>query len=232
MNYITTGLNDQHWKNWGNSWIISLKMFGNHPMNQVIVVGFNLSKTVKKQIEEFGSILIEGEFTGDYQSDIFHHTAQYIIDNKLEGKIVYWDIDCFFQEDVTNIFKEIEDKFVISDNYASGFLAAKTERWIYLKDIKKTINFFDDHDIFNYLTSKNLNLSKVDNTWNFTDIPKLKDINNKLCYLNVIQKVIHPAGSIKMFLENKNIFFHERYKELFVQNKKLIGKLIRKGNQK
>jgi hypothetical protein len=63
----------------------------------------------------------------------------------------------------------------------------------------------------------------IDNTWNFTDVTHLKDVNGLLTYKEQVQKVIHPSGPIKPFLDDRNLVFWERHKDFyqkFIEKKK------------
>ena len=67
------------------------------------------------------------------------------------------------------------------------------------------------HEFFKYYSKFKI----IDNTWNFADVANLQISKEKLMYKNQVQKVIHPKGDSKNFLEGKNILFWERYERIF-----------------
>ena len=213
--YAVTGFDERYWQTWGASWLLSLKEFAKHDPEQIIIVGYDLSQNVKKKIEETGAWLLPGKFTGDFRKDTLKTIAEFA--NGETGIYAYWDADAFFQEDISEVFDLAKDNFVYSSNRNPGFLAGPHYQWMYLRDIQNMMNFAgNDNDLYwCLLTHFDKFTAKVDDTWNFTDVPHLKDVEGLLRYNDKVQKVIHPSGPIKPFLDDRKIVFWERYKDLY-----------------
>jgi hypothetical protein len=229
--YVVTGFDENYWYFWGSSWLASLREFSKQSPEQIIVVGFNLSENTKSKINDTGVSL----FSGIYSGNIRYDTIQFITDlaKKENAIFAYWDADVFFQDDISEIFKIANNDLVVCSNLNQGFLAGPSHRWMFMSDILNIMSFFNDKsDPCNFLIKYHDDfITKIDNTWNFTDIPHLKDVDNKLSYKNQLQKVIHPTGQIKIAVKNKNILFFERHKDLHQTiNRKKVGyhKLINK----
>jgi hypothetical protein len=224
-NYIVTGFDEAYWERWGASWLISLKEIANYN-GEVIVVGFNLSQSTKNKLLEHKVNCIQGVYSGNYRNDIFKCIAEFAKTNC--GKFVYWDADVYFQENIDDIFDLIHDDFLITANV--GFLAGSSGRWTKILDIYSMFLLAKSNDdIFQCLVKHFSNfIFKIENCWNFADIPNLKDLNKKLVIKDKIQKVIHPCGSVKNVLDGRNILFWEREKDLYRQffEKKTSRKLV------
>lgn len=213
--YVVTGFDERYWQTWGASWLISLKEIAKHDPDFIIVIGFELSPATKTKLLEAGVMLIPGKPTWNMRSEIFRCISE--LANGEPGIYAYWDADAFFQEDISEVFDLAKNNFIVSDNRSPGFLAGPYFQWTYLRDIQNIMSYFGDTSdvhlcILNYFDKF---ITKIDSTWNFTDIPHLKDVDGKLSYNNQVQKVIHLSGPIKMFLPNRDLVFWERYKDLF-----------------
>lgn len=229
--YVVTGFDENYWYFWGSSWLASLREFTKHSPDQIVVVGFNLSENTKSKINDTGVSFFSEVHSGNIRSN----TIRFITDlaKKENAIFAYWDADVFFQDDISDIFKIANNDLVVSSNLNQGFLAGPSHKWLLMKDILNIMSFVNDkNDPCKFLIDHYDDfILKIDNTWNFTDIPHLKDIDNKLSYKNQLQKVIHPTGQIKMAMKNKNILFFERFKDLHLSiNRKKVGshKLINK----
>jgi hypothetical protein len=222
-NYIVTGFNEESWRLWGVSWLVSIKELAKFDTKKVIIVGFGLSFNTKNKITDTGATLL----TGDFSTDIRNGTIKVITDlaKKSSAIFAYWDVDVFFQTDISEIFEIAKNDLVVSANKSKGFLAGPSNRWSHISNILNIMCFFDDkRDFYDCLISNFKNfIVEVDSTWNFTDIPHLKDVDGYLTYKNQIQKVIHPTEEIKNVLSNRNILFWERYKDLYQSMERKIS---------
>lgn len=231
-NYVVTGFNEEYWNLWGASWLISLLEFAKYDPNLIVVVGFNLSANTKSKIIDTGVMLLPGVYSGDIRCDTMRAITDFA--KKEVAIFAYWDADVYFQEDISEIFKIAKDDLVVSANRSPGFLAGPSYQWMCVQDVLNMMNFMNDkgslHEcLLNHFTKF---IVKTNNTWNFTDIPHLKDVDGKLTHKDQVQKVIHPTGQIKRTLNNKNIFFWERHKDLhqLVNRKKIsVRKLMAKS---
>jgi len=214
-NFVITGFNESYWQKWGISWLASLKHIAKHDPNQIIIFGYDLSPGTQKKIVESGIQLLPGKYSGDIRSDTLFAICE--LASKKPGIYVYWDADVYFQEDISEIFKLANEDILVSSNQNHGFLAAPDYQWFYMKDLFKLISFVGDtatiHEcLFGSFQKFTV---QVDNTWNFVDLPRLKNNEDLLTYKDKVQKVIHPSGHLKLLLNNRNILFWELHKDLY-----------------
>jgi len=230
--FAVTGFDERYWQTWGASWLISLKEIAHHDPDHIVVVGFDLSPPTKTKILETGAMLLPGKPTWHLRSEIFRCISELAAGE--QGIYAYWDADTFFQEDIGEVFDLAKDNFVITANRNAGFLAGPAFQWVYLRDIQNVMSYFGDTNevhscIISYFDKF---ITKIDSTWNFTDIPHLKDVGGKLTHNDKVQKAIHFSGPIKMFLSNRDLVFWERHKDLFqkfMEKKKHLHKLVPKS---
>lgn len=232
-NYVVTGFDEEYWHLWGASWLVSLREFAKYDPEHIVIVGFNLSSNTKAKILDTGAMLFPGISSGDIRSDTMRAITDFA---KKEAAIfAYWDADVYFQDDISEVFKLAKDDLVVSSNGSPGFLAGPSYQWMCVCDVLNIMSFMNDKSSIHECLTKHFDkfVTKIDNTWNFTDIPHLKDAaDDKLAYKGQIQKVVHPSGHIKRTLNNRNIFFWERHKELHqsVDRKKNgVRKLVSKS---
>jgi len=214
-NYVVTGFDEAYWHLWGVSWLVSLREIAKHDPERIVIVGFGLSTNTKSKILETGAMLFTGISFGDIRSDTLRAIANFA--KKESAVFAYWDADVSFQDDISEIFKIAKDDLVVSSNRSHGFLVGPSYQWMCVQDILNIMSFMNDKGSFHECLINHFGkfLVKTDNTWNFTDIPHLKDVDGKLTYKGQIQKTVHPTGQIKRMLNNRNIFFWERHKELY-----------------
>lgn len=213
MNIVITGFNEHYWTTWGSSWIASLFDMGFK--ETIYIVDCGLYDKTKEKIESKNITVVPCvSKSNDIRYDIFLTILSF--SKNIEGKIIYWDTDVFFQEDIQSIFDLVKDKFVSTKS--QGFLGASSRCWQNIKDISKFYTTFNKHIdskvifesiIFDY---KEL-VEIIDDTWNYTDISDFSIENNKVKFKNQVPKVIHFTGINKDIFKDKNIFFHERFKE-------------------
>ena len=214
-NYVVTGFSEEYWKLWGASWLVSLKELSKYDPEQIAIIGYDLSTSAKNKITDSGVMLFAGETTGNIRND----TLRAIVDfaKKESAIFAYWDADVFFQEDISEIFSLAKDDLVISSNMTQGFIAGPPYQWMLVQDVLNMMDFLNDKGDFHHVLIRHFGnmITEVDDTWNFSDIAHLKDLEGKLAYKGHVQKVIHPAGQIKRTLVNKGIFFWEKYSDLY-----------------
>lgn len=231
-NYVVTGFDEGYWHLWGESWLISIREFAKIDPQNIVVVGFNLSNHTKNKIIGLGVTLLSGISLVDIRRDTMRAIVE--LAKKENAIFAYWDSDVFFQEDISEIFNIAKDDLIVSSNQNPGFLAGPSYQWMCVQDILNIMNFANDKGSLHECLISHFGkfVVKTDDTWNFIDIPHLKDVNNKLTYKGQIQKVVHPSGDIKRTLVNRRIFFWERHKELYqsIDRKKIVSrKLIPKS---
>ena len=214
-NYVVTGFDESYWQKWGISWLASLIYLAKHDVDQTIIFGYDLSSGTQKKITDAGVRLLPGKSSGNIRSDTLRAICK--LASKEQGVYAYWDADVYFQEGISEIFKLANDDIVISSNQNHGFLAAPDYQWFYMNDLFNLISFVEDkaslHDcLFGSFSKIPV---RVDNTWNFVDLPRLKNKDDVLTYKDKVQKVIHPSGHLKLLLTNRNILFWELHKELY-----------------
>lgn len=232
-NYVFTGLDENYWTHWGSSWIYSLREVAKYGQ-EIVVVDCGLSDSSRKKIVEKNATIIKNEENGEIRLRTIKEISKYAKSNK--GNFVYWDADVFFEECIDDIFKEIKDRIVFSENKNIGFVAGPYYQWVFLEDVYSYTNLAKQNPRSQILFNCVLNnfekfTTYVSNTWNFTD---LKIINDKNLEVDGGKpKVIHPTGLIKFSLENKGFLFHERKNEeylKFIENKTVnFRKLIKKS---
>lgn len=223
-NYVVTGFNEKYWQLWGASWLISLKELAKHDVTQIAVVGFGLSSNTINKINDTGVVLFSGKSTGCIRNDVLRSIVD--LARKESAIFAYWDADVFFQEDISEIFSLAQNDLVISSNKTQGFIAGPSHQWMLVHDILNMMNFLKDKGDFHDVLIRHFSnmIIELDNTWNFSDIPHLKDIEGKLTYKGLVQKVIHPSGQIKKTLSNKGVLFWERHNDLYrlIERKKTV----------
>jgi hypothetical protein len=226
--YIVTGFDESYFK-YGAAWLASLKKFANYD-GEVFVVGYNLSKTTENKIIESGAKLILAEQTDEFREKTLWHILK-ISEYVEDGVLAYWDADTYFQSDISEVFNLAKDFIVGTSN--PGFLAATAKRWKAIYTINKFRKLvYSDLELHVILTKyfSHSILKIIDDSWNFIDIPKLKEIDGVLQSKEVIPKAIHLSSNIKSILANRNILFWERYpdlhKEIFETKKSYKRKLV------
>lgn len=232
-NYAITGFDDNYWNLWGASWIISLRELAGFNPENTVVVDFDLSTNTKSKILDTGVILIPGTI---HSRDLRCDTMRAIVDlaKKEDAIFAYWDADAYFQEDIDEIFQIAKNDLVVSSNRIHGFLAGSSHQWMCVENILNIMSFMNDKGSFHECLINHFEkfILKTSNSWNFTDIPHLKDIDGKLTYQGQVQKVVHLTGPIKRTLGNRNIFFWNRYENLYLSkdgNKNVTRKLMPKS---
>jgi hypothetical protein len=207
-NIVLTGFDENYWQQWGLSWIISLKEFAKFN-GSIIVVGFNLSTTTVSKLAEFGVTLLTGE-----GKDIRVGTLNAIQKIQFENPCVvaFWDADVYFQEEIDEIFDLAKNQIVITNN--AGFIAFPNEKYSDIKEMQDMVTFVEGVFVFDYLKHYGVNISIIDDTWNYVDLPNLQEVDGKLG-TDKVQKVIHPSGHIKTLLTGKNLTFWDRYKDIY-----------------
>lgn len=193
------------------AWLASLQKLAEYKDN-IIVVGFNLTQITQNKLADANVTLIPSFAQSNYRHHTLLEISQYAKNN--EGIFAYWDADVYFQDSIDPIFDLAKDNFVATVNSNLGFLAGPDYLWKTISKINSLMQFTDDkRDLFicvlNYFEKF---FTHVNNTWNFTDVANLSDIQG-LSYKGILQKVIHPSGIIKTMLANKNILFQERHPE-------------------
>lgn len=211
--YIVTGFDENYFK-YGAAWLASLKKFANYD-GEIFVIGYDLSKKTENKIIETGAKLIQSKKPKDFREDIFWHIfqmSQYVQD----GVLAYWDADVYFQSDILDVFNLAKNHIVATTN--PGFLAAPAKKWKAIQTINKFRNLvYSDlklHAVLTKYFSHDI-LKIIDDSWNYTDVPKLKEIDGILQSKDLVPKTIHVSGNIKLLLANRGILFWERYPELY-----------------
>ena len=220
-NYVVTGFDEKYWPRWGQSWFLSLKEVAKH--DDIIVVGFNLSQSTTEKISSCAKV-ISHSATCNFRSETLRQICSYA--SSQPGTYAYWDATAYFQEEIKGIFSLVNGKIAITSE--PGFLAASHSEWKIISEIQKVMDFTGANDLHEVLKKHFPNfVAVVDDTWNFTDIPALREFDGKLAIKENIKKVIHPKKNIQSMLANQNILFSERYKHLFPEKKKSVRKLIK-----
>jgi hypothetical protein len=205
-----TGFNEEY-SNYGLSWLISLRNLAQYN-GDIKIFGYDLSTSTKSIIKKFDVDLIECQNCSNIRNDVL------IKIKNISGKIAFWDADAWFQDKIDEVFDL--DEIATTEN--QGFFYAP--KWKILGDLIE----FSTRNNLNFNLSKQFNYLciKLDPTWNYTKIIDLKN-DEKLTCQNSIVKVVHPAGQIKKHLENLNIFFWDRHKDLFLKHtKKSFRKIV------
>lgn len=215
-NYVITGFNEKYWHLWGESWLISLSKIAKHNIENIIIIGFDLPERIKEKIIATGVVLINRKTSGLIQSETLKAIAGF--SKKESGIFAYWDADVYFQDNINDVFNLAKNDLIVSENCNSGFIAGTNQHWLHLNDLFNTMDFIGHKEtLFQCLIANFKSSIKVldNNIFNFTDMTLLKDIDGKLTYNEEVQKVVHPSGKIKDFLQNRNLLFWERHKDLY-----------------
>lgn len=225
MKAVFTGFNENYWHLWGMSWLTSLQKIAQYK-GDIFVVGFNLTEITQQKLVNAGVNLINSTADSNYRQNTLLEINRFA-KNK-DGVFVYWDADAYFQEPIDSIFDLAKETLVITTNSNLGFIAGPANQWqIFEKMNSLMASFNDERNLFtSVLVYFDGLFNRIDDTWNFTNIGNLKDLNGKLIYKDKVQKVIHLSGFIKDCLNNKNILFQERYKEYNSLFKKRTLKFI------
>lgn len=228
MNFITTILSENFWNPWGISWISSLIEFADTKA-KIIVIDCGLSgKTYKKLIELGVSVLPNVPSKGFQQTALT--TIQKFDSGKKENKYLFFDADIWFQMPVDELFDVVDDRFLLTNNLNFGFLGFSSESFKKYEIIQNYCSFTHDDDPFICLVNHFPNfVKKVDDKYNFNKLPELKTKEGMLVYNDEPQVALHFQGILKSCSNKKNLFYHERYPDLFAkynESKKFISKVI------
>jgi len=227
LNFITTILNENYWNPWGISWISSLIEFADTKA-KIIVVDCGLSaKTLKKLIELGVTVLPHIEANG-FQKTAFLTVKKF--DNNKGNKYLFFDADIWFQLPVDELFDQIDDRFLICKNLNYGFLGFSSESFNKFDMIQTFCSYTHDDDVFACLVKHfPYSLNKIDNKYNFNNLPELKTKDGMLVFNEEPQVTIHFQGVLKTCSGKKNLLYHERYPDLFAkynETKKFISKIV------
>lgn len=212
-NYIVTGFNEDYVK-WGAAWLASLYAFAKYK-GEVLVFDFGLPNRVKAKIESMGAKTIQTEYTGDYRSDIFKSIAK--LSQSEDALFAYWDADVQFQTPIDEIFELAKNKLICSTH--AGFLAGPSYQWLFVQNIIDTCKFLDVKDDLYLISNQYYSnfLTKIEDTWNYSNIAKLKNIDGFLYAKEELIKVVHVPNNFKMYAMNRGVFFWERHENLYNQ---------------
>lgn len=208
--FVVTGFNEEY-ANYGLSWLISLRNLAQY-QGDITIFGYDLSTVTKATVRKFDVNLVEHPNCINIRNDVLSKIKN------VSGKIAFWDADVWFQDKIDEIF-DIDE---IAVTESQGFFYAS--KWKFLGEIIE----FSTRNNLNLDFSKQFNYccKTLDSTWNYTNIIDLKN-NETLTSQNSTVKVVHPSGKIKNHLDNLNILFWERHKELFLKNtKKSFRKIV------
>jgi hypothetical protein len=234
-NYVFTGLNEKYWAHFGSSWIYSLREVAQYK-GEVVVIDFGLLDSSKNKLKEKEVKIIESK--EEEKEDIRRKTLQEIasFSKKNKGNFVYWDADVFFEGNIDQVFNEINDKIILTQNKNPGFVGGPYYQWAFIEDTIRLMSLAKQKtsstaviECLNNHFGKFLN--HVSNTWNFTDLTQID--TKKIDVDGEKPKVMHPTGVLKSLLENSGFLFHNRQNEgylRFVENKSInFRKLIKKS---
>ena len=225
--YIVTGFNEEYAK-WGSAWIASLQAFGDY-QDEVLIYDFGIPDALKNKIESIGAKVLTVEFTGNYRNDIFKSIAK--LAKQEDSVFCYWDADTHFQSSIKEIFDVAANKLLCTTH--PGFLAGQSYQWLLIQDLIDTFQFLDVKDDLHIILNQYYSefLTKIDDTWNYSNITKLKNKDGFLYAKDELVKVIHVPNNFKIYASNRNIFFWERHESIYnriYDSKKInIRKLVR-----
>lgn len=225
MNFLITGLNQKYYDPYGISWIASLKELAKTTVKPV-VIDLGLNRDCQDFLRKHGAMLISKNLCGNIRNIILDSICE--ISKEVSGKYVYYDADCYFQQNIDNVFDLIDDKIIFTKNKNCGFIAGNSKTWDKLKFVNNMTNVFkDDEKISCFINYFDSNIEFISNKFNCTNTD-LKSKNDLLCFHDEVQSVIHPTGSLKKLFLGKKILFEERYKEIFTDYKNEKNKISKR----
>jgi hypothetical protein len=221
MNFIFTALNEKYYKLYAIPWIFSLRQIANF-QGQVIIIDFGLSESSKNELSKFNVVFIGGDqqIKKHFRFHALKIIAMFAEYN--QGKIAWWDIDAYFQDNIDSLFEKDNDKFYVTKNLDFGFLYGSSNCWKSVSFVDNVISFFDeptDKSFHEYFLNFSDKVELIANEWNFIDIFSLEDIDGKLFYKKIAPKVVHPSGYLKTFWDQHKFSLFEKHKEIFNQTK-------------
>jgi len=235
MNYVVTGFDESYWKNWGSSWVYSLREIAGY-REEVIVIDCGLSSNTINKLKEKEVRVVENKENENIKLRTLKTVSTLAKESK--GIFIYWDADVFFESKIDDIFKEASSKIILSKNKNFGLIGGPNYQWAFIEDVIR----------FNQLVQKKSStaglsqclienfqgfINYVSNTWNFVGLNELSE--RKLEIDGERPKVIHPTGGLKYSLERKGFLFHERkipgYLEFLEKGSSISRKLIKKANK-
>lgn len=221
-NCIVTGFDDTYWQKFGYSWVLSLREIAQYKGN-IVVFGKDLSLSAKKFLEKFDIQFAKSESSN--RINILRKISSLNYDN-----CVFWDGDVWFQDQIDEIFDQSFEKFLITKNKNFGFMATCKRNWTLFNEFSQVFDLFQDDCLISLYENFQDKISLIDNKYNIVEIFSLSDHNNQFYFGDSIAKVIHPSGAIKYQLDNSNISFCERHKDLIAKwSEKKFPKILLKN---
>jgi lipopolysaccharide biosynthesis glycosyltransferase len=213
LNFIITAINEKYWNPWGISWIASLRELAQTKYTPIII-DFGLKTSTANKIKEFGITIYQGKKKSTIRNDALATIAQ--LNKQVCGNFVYFDADVWFQDNIDQLFDQIDNRIIMSQNKNAGFVAGSKKSWQKYDIINSITNFTKDGEKIDCLMKHfDSDINFVNNIYNFINLPNLKDEKGTLNFQGEMPLAIHPTGSLKKLATNRNILFHERYPDIF-----------------
>lgn len=233
LKFITTIINENYWNPWGISWISSLIEFADTKAKIIVIDAGLASKSVKRLIDLGVTVVPSIKAEGFHQSAI-ETLAKISKDN---DKFLFFDVDLWFQLPVDELFDKFDENFLMCDNSNYGFIGISHKNLQKYEMIKSFCLQAHDTNVIGCLLHYFPNfVEKIDNKYNFSDLPKLQNKNGMLVYNDLPQSVLHFHGVLKSCSERKNLLYSERYPDLFSKycenNKKISTHRIMSNTKK
>lgn len=220
-NYVVSGFTHKYWNYEGASWLASLLNIAKYTPKQIIIFAFDLPLFVRNQISDYGIKIIECNYEKNFRISTVKHICDYA--SNTNDNFAYWNIDAYFQEDISEVF---QSQICVTNNL--GFISAPAKEWKFIKQIANAADVINI-DVASCLCKYYCGKTKIlSDTFNFTDVGILNEVNEKLCFQNMPQKVIHVLPQMKTKIFDKQIAFADRHKELLHQflNRSVSKKLL------
>lgn len=215
MNYVVTALDQRYWSPWGISWIASLRELAQTKAN-LIVLDCGLRSEVIFKLKEERIRVISIPVTHSIRDSGVNIMAQLAVEQG--GNWAFFDADCWFQRSIDDLWSHLNEKLVISVGANVGFVAGKAHAWAQYLNAQQCLAFLNENDgLINYMRFFVHERQEISQTWNCTQVYRLKDVEGWLSLGNEPMNVIHPTGSFKSSAVNRNLLFQERYPDLFGQ---------------
>ena len=208
---VVTGFSQEEWDIWGVSFLASLKDQANFIGQIIFVCEDFFSKLTKNKLQELGIVLLlpNNEIL-DPRMRIWLTLSDYVKQNP--GLYIYWDSDVYFQAPITPLLA-LQTSFISSQGHP-GLLGGLDAFWGQLGVFIKVASFIEPDMTASLFLDKFIRyigpLEKVDNTWNFSGLPILKEKDGQLTYKGEVVNIIHPVGSLKYSLAIRPMLYPER----------------------
>lgn len=213
-NYIVTGFTAGYWNIWGASWFGSLEEHAGFSGNKVVVALDDLPSMAVNKLELYDTFVPQPpKSEEDYRLRTLEVIG--IMAKEKVGVYAYFDGDVYFQEEINKLFDLAADKMVVAENLNPGMIAGPSHLWLFFLDFHKAAQMTGNLSLAETLAAFQKHfptfMSTVPDIWNWTNLPRLRQVGEYWGYSGEVARVVHPSGPVKNFPEAKPYLFSNKY---------------------